>query len=94
MAGTLKEQTLPIRDAAKRIGCSRALLHELIDSGRLIAYRFGGPDEHPWLRVEVQQAIEAVKLASIYTPSRPTQAMPRPVMVRLNKKLDPAAAAM
>jgi excisionase family DNA binding protein len=60
--------TLPIREAAKRVGMGVPRLRKLIEQGKLKAYRAGGSDAEPWLRIDVAE-LEQVKSALVYVPA-------------------------
>ena len=65
---------IPLAKAAQRIGMARERCRQLcIQTG--IAVRWGGTDEHPRLRVNMEE-LEAAVLAQRYQPPK-QQAQPR-----------------
>jgi hypothetical protein len=59
---------LSIRKAAKAINRSREYVYDLIRTKKLIAYKIGGTDDHPWLVVDLEELQAAERADSIWTP--------------------------
>lgn len=59
---------LSIRPAAKAVGRSRTYVMDLINRGKLTAYKIGGTDDHPWLEVDMAELREAIKEDSVFVP--------------------------
>lgn len=87
-------ELLPIRQAAKALRKSRAFVRELIEGGEVTAYRSGGKDDAPRLRVYLEEVKEAVERRTIYVPaSLKKSGAKRPSSKGMNT-LHPAAMGM
>jgi hypothetical protein len=86
---------LPIRSAAKQVHRGRGYIRKLIDAGEVTAYKFGGSEKEPWLRVDPVEVEAAIKRTEIYIPEgmKRAGARSRPRRETLCQ-LHPAAAAM
>lgn len=59
---------MTLREAGKHIGRSREFVRSLIMQGKLTAYRFGGRDTAPRLKVNRDELEQAYRLATVYRP--------------------------
>jgi hypothetical protein len=74
-----------IRHAARAVHRSQRVIRKLVEDGFLTAYRAGGSDSAPRLRVYVQETRVALAEASVYVPKGAK---------RSPRKLHPQAMAM
>lgn len=68
MNATATETPIPIRQAAREAHKSRRYVRDLIERGEITAFKSGGRDDAPRLRVKLSELLAAIERDSIYVP--------------------------
>lgn len=87
------EPQVPVSRAARAIGRRRGFVIDLIESGRVPAYRIGGGKKQTRLAVRLSELRQAVEVVTRYVPEGLAQ-VPEVARVRRPGKLHPAAQRM
>lgn len=84
---------LSIREAAKVVHCRRSRVKQLIEEGKVTAWRVGGTEKKPRLNVDVEELRRVVDRENLYVPTGFTRSdvVKRRRSSSLSSSLDPTA---